>query len=170
MPSRESSPRGTEVGLRPVVEADREFLLSVYAGTREEELAQVDWPPGGKEAFLRQQFEAQDTYWREQRPDAVFQVIEVGGEPAGRLYVDAKPDDVRIVDIALLPAFRGRGVGTALLRRIIERADAAGTPVTIHVEQQNPARSLYERLGFVQVASHGVYDLLERVPQPKIAS
>jgi ribosomal protein S18 acetylase RimI-like enzyme len=130
-------------------------------------LAQVEWPPGGKEAFLRQQFEAQDTYWREQRPDAVFQVIEVDGAPAGRLYVDAGPDDVRIVDIALLPEFRGRGVGTALLEEIIERAGAAGTPVTIHVEQQNPARSLYKRLGFAQVATHGIYDLLERSPAPR---
>ncbi len=164
MPSRESSPRETEVGLRAVAEADREFLLSVYASTREAELARVAWPAGGKEAFLRQQFEAQDTYWREQRPEAVFQVIEVGGEPAGRLYVDAQPDEVRIVDIALLPGFRGRGIGTALLREIIERAEADRIPVTIHVEQQNPARSLYQRLGFERVETHGIYDLLQRSP------
>jgi ribosomal protein S18 acetylase RimI-like enzyme len=91
-------------------------------------------------------------------------VILVGGEPAGRLYVARWPEELRIVDIALLPAFRGRGIGTGLLRSLMEEADAADRPLTIHVEAGNPARSLYERLGFEVAEDRGVYLFLRRPP------
>jgi ribosomal protein S18 acetylase RimI-like enzyme len=148
--------------LRPVLDADRDALVRVYASTREDELSQVAWAPGQREAFEEMQFGAQDAYWREHRPDAVFSVIELDGEIAGRLYVDRAPKEIRIVDIALLPAFRGHGIGTALLQGILAEGEEQGVPVTIHVERQNPARALYERLGFTQISTTGVYDLLER--------
>jgi ribosomal protein S18 acetylase RimI-like enzyme len=142
--------------------ADAELLLAVYAGTREEELAVVPWTPAEKDAFLRMQFEAQDRWWREQRPNAAFDVILVDGQPAGRLYVDRRADEIRIVDIALLPDHRAMGVGTLLIRRILEEGCASSRPVTIHVERGNRARALYERLGFRQIGTTGaVYDLLE---------
>jgi GNAT superfamily N-acetyltransferase len=145
-------------GVDPV--ADAEFLLAVYAGTRAEELAVVPWTPAEKDAFLRMQFDAQDRWWREQRPDAVFDVILVDGQPAGRLYVDRRADEIRIVDIALLPDHRGMGVGTLLISRVLEEGRTSDRPVTIHVERGNRARVLYERLGFRQIDTTGVYDLL----------
>ena len=149
------------VALRSVdCAADAELLLAVYASTREEELAVVPWTPAEKDAFLRMQFEAQDRWWREQRPDATFDVILIDGEPAGRLYVDRRPAEIRIVDIALLPDHRAMGVGTLLIRRILEEGCASRRPVTIHVERGNRARALYERLGFTQIGTTGVYDLL----------
>ena len=141
--------------------ADAEFLLAVYAGTRAEELALVPWTPAERDAFLRMQFDAQDRWWREQRPDATFDVILVDGQPAGRLYVDRRADEIRIVDIALLPDHRGMGVGTRLISRVLEEGRAGGRPVSIHVERGNRARVLYERLGFRQLDTTGVYDLLE---------
>ena len=150
--------------LRPVTPADREFLLAVYAGVREAELAQVPWPNGAKEAFVRQQFEAQDRYYREYYAGATFDVIEVDGRPAGRLYVDRWPAEIRIVDIALASAFRGSGVGTALLRELIAEAEASGRSLTIHVEHGNPARRLYERLGFLAVAERGHNTLMSAGP------
>lgn len=143
---------------------DRELLLAVYSSTRVEELAQVPWAPGAKEAFLRQQFEAQDAYYREYYPRASFDVVEVQGRAAGRLYVDRWPYEIRIVDIALLPEFRGRGAGEALLRELIAEAGASGRSLTIHVEQGNPARRLYERLGFVAVAERGHNTLMSAGP------
>lgn len=92
-------------------------------------------------------------------------MIVVGGESAGRLYVARWKEELRIVDIALLPDFRGRGVGTALLRRLMDEADAAGKPLSIHVEVNNPARSLYDRLGFEEVEDRGVYVFLRRPPR-----
>lgn len=157
-----SSRLAPDLTLRPVADADSDALLRVYASTRAEELAVVAWAPGQLEAFLRMQFEAQDSYWREQRPDAIFSVIEIDGTVAGRLYVDRCEDEIRIVDIALLPEFRGQGIGSALLRPILDEGDERGVPVTIHVECENRARSLYERLGFHQISTTGVYDLLER--------
>ena len=147
--------------LRPVVPEDREFLFQVYASTRTEELAVVPWTPEQKEAFLRMQFEAQDRYYRQQFPDASFQVVLVDGRPAGRLYLARATDEIRIIDIALLPADRGRGVGTGLLRDVLAEGASAGKPVRIHVERFNPAIRLYERLGFVMAEDKGVYLLME---------
>ena len=150
--------------LRPARAEDRDFLLRVYASTREEELRLVDWDDAQKAAFVAMQFEAQDAYYREHYDPATFDVIEVEGEPAGRLYVARWEDEIRIIDIALLPEHRGRGIGTALLRALLDEAAEAGKRLSIHVELNNPARRAYERLGFAPVEERGVYVLMEAAP------
>jgi len=150
------------VTLRPATDADLPFLARLYASTREDELAAVEWPAGQKEAFLRQQFEAQHAWYREQYADASFDVVELGGEPIGRLYVARWANEVRIVDVSLLPEHRGRGVGRRLLEALFAETDAAGKPVSIHVERFNPALRLYARLGFALREDKGVYLLLAR--------
>jgi ribosomal protein S18 acetylase RimI-like enzyme len=155
--------------LRPADEGDREFLLALYAGTREAELAQVAWEEGAREAFLEHQFSAQDHHYRSNYPGAALDVIEVDGERAGRLYVHRGEDDIRIMDIALAPAFRNRGIGTALIEELMAEAGSSGRTLSIHVEHHNPARSLYDRLGFVPAGEHGVYVLMKWA-QPKTAS
>jgi ribosomal protein S18 acetylase RimI-like enzyme len=158
---------GTSTGavtLRPATDADRDHLLAVYASTREEELDQVAWPPGAREAFVEQQFTAQDHEYRRHNPHGSFDVIEVDGVPAGRLYVDRRPGDLRIVDIALLPAYRGHGVGEQLVRGLQEAAAEEGRIVSIHVELTNRAAALYERLGFVLAEDLGVYRRMEWTP------
>jgi ribosomal protein S18 acetylase RimI-like enzyme len=126
----------------------------------------VPWDDAQKEAFLRMQFDAQDAWWRENYAGATFDVIVVDGEPAGRLYVHRGPSEIRIVDIALLPDHRGRGIGTSLLRDLLAEGDAGEKSVTIHVERMNPALRLYERLGFAVAEDKGVYLFLERKPKP----
>jgi ribosomal protein S18 acetylase RimI-like enzyme len=150
--------------LRPVADDDRAFLVELYGSVREEELAPVQWDEATRRAFVEQQFSAQDNHYRQNYPGATLDVIEVDGEPAGRLYVYRGADDIRIMDIALAPAFRGRGIGTRLLQTLIEEAQASGRKLSIHVELNNPARSLYERLGLRAVGEHGVYVLMEREP------
>jgi ribosomal protein S18 acetylase RimI-like enzyme len=154
-----------EVSLRPAGDADLEFLFQVYAATREEELAQVPWNAEQKEAFLRQQFGAQHAWWHEHYTGSTFDLIEVDGVPAGRFYVHRGPTDIRVVDIALLPAFRGMGIGGRLLREVFAEGDAAGKQVSVHVEKFNPARRLYERLGFREAEDKGVYLLMVREPR-----
>jgi ribosomal protein S18 acetylase RimI-like enzyme len=141
---------------------DREFLYRVYASTRTEELAVLAWDEAQKDAFLRAQFDAQDRWYREHYTRATYEVITVDGERAGRLYLHRGESEIRIVDIALLPEYRGNGVGTSLLRDLLAEADAAGKRVTIHVERLNPALRLYERLGFSVAEDKGVYLLLAR--------
>jgi ribosomal protein S18 acetylase RimI-like enzyme len=154
-----------QVVLRPVGDADRAFLAQVYATTRADELAILPWTEEQKAAFLAHQFEAQDAHYRTHYGDATFDVIEVAGEPAGRLYVHRGPREIRIVDIALTPPFRGRGLGTGVLRELIAEAEAGGRKLSIHVEMHNPARRLYERLGFRPAGDgDGVYLLMERAP------
>jgi GNAT superfamily N-acetyltransferase len=149
-----------------VREDDREFLFRVYASTREEELALTDWSAEQKEAFLRQQFTAQDAYYRENYPGAEWSVVLRHGEPAGRLYVHRRPAEIRLMEIALLPAHRNARVGTALLAELMAEARATGKRLTIHVEVYNPAMRLYQRLGFRPVEDRGVYQLLEWTPVP----
>jgi ribosomal protein S18 acetylase RimI-like enzyme len=150
--------------LRPVTDADRAFLIELYGNTREDELAQVEWTPGAREAFVEQQFSAQDAHYRANYPGATLDVIEVDGAPAGRLYVHRGPRDIRIMDIALAPEFRGHGIGTALLQQLMAEADESGRKLSIHVEMNNPARTLYARLGFRPAGEHGIYVLMERPP------
>lgn len=152
------------IGLRRVTPADEGFLRAVYASTRAEELAPLGWPPEAVAAFCDQQSEAQRRHYRSHYPDASYDVVLVEGRPAGRLYVDRSPAELRIIDIALLPAFRGHGIGGQLLAGLLAEGDRSGVPVRIHVEQHNPALRLYRRLGFRAVADRGVHLLLERLP------
>ena len=149
------------ITLRPVSPADETFLCEVYSSTRTEELAPVPWSDEQKTAFLRMQFSAQHQYYQEHYPTAAFDVILVAGQPAGRLYVHRGADELRIVDIAMLPVWRNRGVGTHLIGALQTEAALARKPLRIHVERLNPALSLYERLGFREIEDRGVYLLLE---------
>jgi ribosomal protein S18 acetylase RimI-like enzyme len=152
------------IALRSVAEHDEPFFRRLYASVREDELAVVPWDEETKEAFLRQQFDAQDAHYREHYDGATYDVIEVDGEPAGRLYVARWDDEIRIMDIALLPEYRGRGIGTQLLRALLDEGARTGKRVSIHVEKHSPALRLYERLGFAQAADRGVYSLMEVTP------
>ncbi|MBF0373814.1 MAG: GNAT family N-acetyltransferase [Alphaproteobacteria bacterium] len=121
----------------------------------------VDWTQDQKLAFLASQFARQHHYYDMTFVDCVFAVIEHQGEPIGRLYLDrANPADIRVVDIAFMPQWCGRGLGTAFLRHIQDEARAEGAHVSIHVEGDNPARRLYGRLGFEDVERRGIYWLM----------
>ena len=152
------------LSFRPIAPEDREFLYRLYASTRAEELARVPWDDEEKARFLRFQFEAQHRYYREQFPEARFDLVLRGEAPIGRLYVDRRQDEIRLIDIALLPEHRGAGLGGRLMRGVLAQAEAAGLPVQIHVERNNPAMRLYDRLGFQQVEEQGVYWLMRWTP------
>lgn len=153
------------VTLRPATPEDREFLHRVYRSTREEELAMiVDWTAEQKDTFVRQQFEAQHAWYVEHYVGADFQVILADGVPAGRLYIHRREKEIRLMDITLLPEYRGSGLGTSLLSDLMAESQAAGKPLTIHVEIYNPAMNLYKRLGFTTLEDRGVYHLLEWRP------
>ncbi len=153
------------VELRPITPADLEFLYQLYANTREEELALTDWGAEDKERFLRMQFSAQDQHYRQYYPGAKLEVILEQGQPIGRFYVARWESEIRLMDIALVPAVRGRGIGTALVRQLLAEGQSVGKKVSIHVEMYNPAFRLYKRLGFRRVEEKGVYFLMVWSPQ-----
>jgi ribosomal protein S18 acetylase RimI-like enzyme len=152
------------LALRPETEADIPFLLRLYASTREEELAPVPWSAEQKLLFLASQFQAQRQHYRTYFADCAFAVIERCGEPIGRLYLQARRTQLHIVDIALLPDWRRRGIGTAILEALQAAARAARKGVGIMVEKFNPALRLYRRLGFTAIADHEVYLEMEWLP------
>lgn len=152
---------------RTAVDGDRDFLRRVYGSTREEELARVPWGDAERAAFIAMQFEAQHRSYHEHYPQGDFSIIVRDDLPVGRLYVHRGADEVRIIDIALLPAYRNLGIGTGVLRALLAEAAAAGKPLTIHVERFNPALRLYTRLGFRAIADGGVYLLLSRTPESR---
>jgi GNAT superfamily N-acetyltransferase len=148
------------ITLRTITPADVSFLAAVYASTRVEELAITGWSDEDKAVFCRRQFDAQSAHYAANYPGASFQVIEHDGQPIGRLYVARWEEEIRIVDITLLPEFRGGGIGTKLLRDLQDEARGAAKSLTIHVERFNRALQLYQRLGFRQVEDKGVYLLM----------
>jgi len=154
-----------DVSLRPVTPDDKEFLVSVYGGTRARELAQVQWEEGQKEAFIRWQFEMQQKEYETRYPDARYDVILVDGVPAGRIWVGADDKQIRLLDIAVMDEFQNRGVGTILLRRLMDEATQSNKPLRHMVFVLNDnAHRFYERLGFRVIEDLGGYKHMEWVP------
>lgn len=152
------------ITLRPATPADYHFMRLLYESTREEEMKQFPFDELQKKEFLDQQFGAQYQHYQLHYPTCERNIIEKDGQPVGRLWIDEWRDQIRLVDIALMPEWRGSGIGSILLDDVLARGARAGKPVTIHVEGFNPALRLYERLGFVKVDTNGVYFLMKWTP------
>ena len=153
------------ISLRPVTDRDLGFLAEVYASTHRQELAQTGWSRDEIEAFLNIQFEVQRRFYIETFKSARFDIIEFHGKAAGQLYVDRRNDEIHIIDIALLPKHRNKGIGSQLIKELLAEAGNKSLPVRVHIEDGNPAISLYRRLGFKQVENQGIYRLLEKRPR-----
>ena len=159
-------PGGGTVELCPVSERDNEFLLSLYASTRAEELAQVEWNEGQKEMFVRWQFDLQRREYDTRFPDAEYCVIVIDQQPAGRIWIGADDEQIRLLDIALLPEFQNQGVGTVLLKRLMKRAENEGKALRHMVfVLNNNADRFYERLGFQKIEDFGAYKHMEWRPK-----
>jgi len=155
-----------DLKLRSSTDEDIPFLYRVYASTRADEMALLDWSDADKQSFLKMQFDAQHRHYHAHYDNARFDIIELDGTPVGRLYIDNRSDEIRLIDIALLPDFRGRGVGTGLIQQVIDTARQSNRSVTIHVEGNNPAIGLYKRLGFRYVKDVGVYHFMQWHSKP----
>ncbi len=147
--------------------ADEEFFFTVYASTRTEELSVVPWTAEQKEAFLRMQSHAQLTDYHQNYPQAKYQIIEQGAKPVGRMIVDDSGDPIILMDIALLPEYRNAGIGTALIRELMARAEKMKRALRLHVETFNPAMRLYTRLGFVKSGEISMYHEMTWTPQAR---
>src|SRR5579859_1257557 len=161
-PGEESTPPALHeraLAWRSASDADLPFLRELYAHTRADELAHVPWPEAIKRNFLDDQFALQHHHFVTYYSGADFLLIEHGGLPIGRLYAMRQPAQAySVVDIALLPEWRGRGIGAALIRHLQQEASAAGQPLLLQVSVYNPAaRRLYERLGFVYDGEEGAH-------------
>jgi ribosomal protein S18 acetylase RimI-like enzyme len=146
------------------VPEDESFMFAVYASTRAEELQLVDWTDEQKLGFVQMQFNAQKVSYEREYPEATYHVVLADDIPAGRLIVDRSDNCIAIIDIAVLPDHRDRGIGASLLQSLQHEAEKAGKKVSLYVENFNRASRLYERLGFVRVAEQGIYSRMEWAP------
>jgi ribosomal protein S18 acetylase RimI-like enzyme len=169
MPTSSKAPRKSKVytdcvQLRPETASDREFLYQLYASTRLPEMAMTGWDKGQIESFLRMQFDLQHGQYQQNHATASFDIICINDTPAGRLYVHRSDREILIIDISLMPGFKGRGAGGRILRDLVEEADARGLAMGLHVEVNNPIRSFYTRLGFREMEQRGMYYSMMRKP------
>jgi ribosomal protein S18 acetylase RimI-like enzyme len=141
-----------------------EFLACLYADTRRREVAAWGWPEAQQEMFLRMQFDAQRHSYQAAFPGAEDRIVCLDGSAAGRMMVGREPAGMRLIDIALHEEHRNRGVGTHLLRQLIEECNSRGDTLRLHVRQDNRAIRLYLRLGFVATGADEMYVQMERSP------
>jgi len=157
-------PGPTNITLRPVAPDDYDFLVEVYGSTRAEELALVPWTAEQQLAFVRSQFAAQQDHYAKKYPAASHDIIMSDDRPVGRLYVARLDQEIRIVDITLLPAERNAGIGSYLIRQLLDEANRSGKITRIYVEEFNPSLRLFERLNFSPSEQHGIHLLLQCNP------
>lgn len=158
--STEQSP--SLLALRPVAPGDEQLLLAVYASTRADELAQIPWAEAQREAFLKMQLAARDRSYRMYYQGLEDRIILFDNRPAGRLLVVRGSEEFRLADIALLPEYRRAGIGTALVKELMEEAGRRGLPLRLQVEKPNEqARRLYERLGFTTKGENDTHFQME---------
>ena len=151
--------------LRPACAGDEAFLFELYRTTRNEEIAAWGLDSSQQEIILKMQFNAQRQHYELAYEAQEHSIIMVGNRPTGRIMVFRSEHEFVLVDIALLPDARSMGIGTALIVKLLTEAEQAGKPVSLHVEKDNRARSLYERLGFEIREDTGIYFKMEWRPR-----
>lgn len=149
-----------DITLRPERPGDETFLYRLYASVRQPELDAWGWPEAARETFLGVQFKAQQNF-RATYPLAESVIVFRGGEQIGRLIVCRTESEVRLLDIALVPGHRGRGIGSMLIRRLMAEAAEARRPLRLEVLKGHRAAGLYERLGFKRIGGTEVHDEME---------
>ena len=143
---------------------DAEFLFKLYASTRTEELNAWGWDSQQQEAFLKMQFHAQQTSYQNQFPNSNYQIVLMQQLAIGSMLVIRDEAEIRLADIALLPEYRDRGIGSFLLQNLLAEATQAVKPLRLQVIQFNRAIQLYQRLGFAKVGDNGTHFLMEWQP------
>lgn len=153
------------ITLRPAAADDGGFLFDTYASTRAEEVASFGWTRAQAASFLRMQFDARQRAYAKAYPSAETSIIVVAAVPAGAMIVSRSNAEIRLVDIALLPEFRSRGVGSRLLVGLIAEASRQGLPLRLSVTRNNRAARLYQRMGFVECGGDAMYREMELLRQ-----
>ncbi|WP_176560261.1 GNAT family N-acetyltransferase [Brevibacillus dissolubilis] len=140
---------------RVALTEDDPFLFEVYASTRREEMEQWGWDEAQQVPFLRMQFDLQTRSYQMHYPGLDRRIILYENTPVGRILVARLNNEWVLVDISLLPAYRGRGIGTRLIAELQQEAAGSDMPVRLSVSHTNPrAQQLYTKLGFIAVASN----------------
>ena len=145
------------VTLRPVCSNDEAFVLDLFRSAHKQTFASLDMPEEEENELLRMQFIAQQSQYRDQYPDAHFDLVLKDEVAIGTMYAMRGPEKFVLIDIMLLVEHRNAGIGAELVKKLIREANAAKKALQAHVLKTNPAWRLWRRLGFEIVADDGVY-------------
>jgi ribosomal protein S18 acetylase RimI-like enzyme len=146
---------------RPFCSEDEQFLFDLYTSTRAEELRLWDWNKSTKQEFLTLQWKAQQQFYLMQYPNTDHQIILLKNIRIGRILLSDTDNDIRLVDLSLLPDSRNLGIGTTLLKHLQTEASVTNRPIRLSVLKQNPAKRLYERIGFSITGDNDIYAYME---------
>jgi ribosomal protein S18 acetylase RimI-like enzyme len=147
--------------LRPEREDDLAFRFRLFCDARPD-FAVLPLAAAVREQLMTMQFRAQTMTYRAQFPAARFDIIELEGAPIGRIVVDRSGTAVHIVDQALSPPLRNLGIGSTIMRALMDEAERAGLPLRLQVASDNAAAlRLYLRLGFVPLGAGPSHAMLE---------
>jgi len=146
---------------RAATSEDESFLIAVYGSTRMEELALTNWDQARRDAFLKMQCDAQLSHYCAHYPEGEHLIILVEDDAVGRLYVANIAEEIRILDITVLPQNRNAGIGTPIIKELMVEAAGIGKPLRIWVESYNRSLRLFERLGFVKSSENDYSYLME---------
>ncbi|MBV9671813.1 MAG: GNAT family N-acetyltransferase, partial [Verrucomicrobia bacterium] len=136
------------LSLRPVQTDDEDLLFELFKDSRKEELDLTHWGANEKDCFLRWQYKLRNASFQNQFPASNHWIILADQRPIGSYRVQLDRTELRLIDIALRAEERGKGIGTILLRRLINESIATDKPIRLHVEQRNRAFQWYIRFGF----------------------
>lgn len=137
------------IRLRMTRPSDRPIERRIHDANRQD-LYLIDREADFVQSILDLQFRARDQGYGEQFPDAQYYMIEKSGDVVGRLVVDFGHNEVRIIDIALLPACHNQGIGTQVITALQNVAGKIAASLALSVRQDNLAGiSLYQKLGFI---------------------
>jgi GNAT superfamily N-acetyltransferase len=148
--------------LRPALPLDLELLAAIYATTRTDEMNLVAWSPEQKKAFTDSQSRLQESHYATHYPEAERLLVEREGSVIGRIYVDCSGSDARLMEITILPELRRHGTGTLIIGEFIRWTDSMRHDASLHVEPFNPAKRIYERMGFAVRETVGIYEFMVR--------
>ena len=127
-------------------------------------MALVPWSDEQRHAFVSSQFAAQQDFYSRTYGQADHSIILTRGRAVGCLYLARLEDQLRIVDVTILPKDRNAGIGSYLLKRLQNEARRSEQPLRIYVERFNPSMTLFERLGFQSIEEQGVHLLMQWSP------
>lgn len=153
-----------KIGLRPVTAGDDGMLREIYKSSRGDDLRGLGWAEDRISEFLGMQYEAQQNFYESEYKRATDEIVLWEGKPAGRLIVERREHEIRLIDLALLPEHRNNSIGAFLIRKLQNEARQEEKPLRLQVIRFNRAINLFERLGFARTSETGTHFQMEWLP------
>ncbi len=152
------------ISLRAVTDGDEKILLEIYKSSRGDDLRGLGWDEDRISEFLGMQHEAQQHFYEAEYKRAADEMVLWESTPAGRLLVERREHEIRCIDVALLPEYRNKGIGTFLIRKLQNEARREKKLLRLQVIRFNRAVNLFERVGFVRTSETGTHFQMEWIP------